>query len=220
MPALDTRLGRLARGEVPAAAPAAAPPQPAPERCELCGAPVAPEHRHVVDTHSRQLLCACRACVIVFDSEGAGGGHFRLVPEHRRRIADFDLDDALWQGLQIPVDMAFFFRSTPAGRVVAFYPGPMGAAESQLELDAWAEIEAANPVLQTMAPDVEALLVDRAQGRRNHWLVPIDDCYSLVGLIRSRWRGLSGGAEVWEEIERFFAGLERQAVTVNREELA
>jgi hypothetical protein len=103
--------------------------------------------------------------------------------------------------------MAFFFRSTPAERVLAFYPSPMGPTESLLELDAWAELEAANPVLGELEPDVEALLVNRARGRREHWLVPIDDCYELVGVIRTRWKGLSGGEEVWEAIGRFFDDL-------------
>jgi hypothetical protein len=41
--------------------------------------------------------------------------------------------------------------------------------------------------------------------------VPIDECYKLVGLIRGRWRGLSGGSEVWREIAAFFAALKNKA---------
>ena len=44
---------------------------------------------------------------------------------------------------------------------------------------------------------------------REHWLVPIDDCYELVGLIRTRWRGFGGGEEVWDAIARFFDDLPR-----------
>jgi hypothetical protein len=33
------------------------------------------------------------------------------VPDRARSIADFDLDEALWDGLRLPVDIAFFFRS-------------------------------------------------------------------------------------------------------------
>jgi uncharacterized protein DUF5947 len=201
------RLARLARqGAAPPAAPA-----PAPERCDLCGQPVPAEHRHLVDIESRELKCTCQACRILFDRREAGGGHFRLVPDRRRRLDDFVMDDVVWASLAIPVDMAFFFHATPAGRVVAFYPGPMGATESQLELDAWATLVAANPVLEDMEDDVEALLVHRARGAREHWLVGLDDCYELVGLIRSRWRGLTGGAEVWDEIARFFDTLNRRA---------
>jgi hypothetical protein len=112
--------------------------------------------------------------------------------------------------------MAFFFYSTPAGRVVAFYPSPMGPTESLLKLGAWEELERNNPVLEGMERDVEALLVNRARGAREHFLVPIDECYSLVGLIRTGWRGLSGGREVWKNIEGFFEELRERSRTVRR----
>jgi len=195
--------GATARADAPAAAPAAEPR----EVCDLCGEPVEPGHRHLVDVAERRILCACRACTILFDRPGAGGGHLKLLPTRRRRLDGFHLDDAAWESLRIPVDMAFFFRSTPAERVLAFYPSPMGPTESLLELETWAELEAANPVLADMEADGEALLVSRARGMHEHWLVPIDDCYELVGLIRSRWKGLAGGEEVWEAIDRFFEDL-------------
>ena len=190
------------------------------EQCELCGGPIPAAHRHVLDLTTRDLKCACRPCTVLFDRRGAGGGHFRLIPERRLRLEGFELDDALWGELRIPVEMAFFFRSSAAERVVAYYPGPMGATESLLELRAWEAIETANPVLGEMEPDVEALLVNRARGARNCWLVPIDDCYELVGLIRTRWRGLTGGKEVWEELGRFFTALDRRSRTpAGREEI-
>ena len=181
------------------------------ERCELCGAPLPADHRHLVDLESRQLLCACRACSVLFDRRAAGGGHYLLVPDRRLRLDDFELDEVAWEQLRIPVDMAFFFHSSAAGRVMAFYPSPMGATESRLELTAWQEISRTNPLLETMEADVEALLVNRAGEKRGHWLVPIDDCYRLVAVIRTRWRGFSGGKEVWVEIERFFEDLDRRA---------
>ena len=121
----------------------------------------------MLDLSTRDLRCACRPCSLLFDRPGAGGGHFRLVPERRLRLTGFELADAAWEELRIPVDMAFFFHSSAAERVVAFYPGPMGATESLLELSAWEAIEAANPVLAGMEPDVEALLVNRARGARD-----------------------------------------------------
>ena len=201
-----TRLARLAQG----ARVRADPPGPAPvlaEQCDMCAAPVPPGHRHMVDINDRRLLCTCRACALLFDSKAAGGGHLRLVPTRRRRLDDFVLDDAQWERLRIPVDMAFFFHNTPAERVSAFYPSPAGPTESLLELEAWTELEAANPILAEMEPDVEALLVSHARDMREHWLVPIDDCYELVGVIRTRWRGFTGGEEVWAEIDRFFDDL-------------
>jgi hypothetical protein len=208
--AASSRLRRLAqRSAEPARAEHAGRPQEE-EQCELCGVRIEPEHKHVVDLSTRALMCACRACSILFDSKAAGGGHYRLVPDRRLLVEDFELDDGQWDSLRIPVEMAFFFHSSQAERVVAFYPGPMGATESLLELDAWVQLQAANPILAELEPDVEALLVRRARGARDHWIVPIDDCYDLVGLIRLRWKGLSGGQEVWQGIEAFFERLRAQ----------
>ncbi|MDX6593975.1 MAG: hypothetical protein QOJ13_3171 [Gaiellales bacterium] len=200
------------------AAPASAPPDGAEEeRCEMCGELIAPTHRHLLDLQKRQLLCACRACSLLFDRSTAGGIHYRLVPDRCLRIADFDLDDVRWNSLSIPVGLAFVFDSSAAERPVAFYPGPMGATESALKLETWSDIVERNPVLAGMEPDVEALLVNRAKGEHDHWLVGVDKCYELVGLIRTRWRGFAGGEEVWQEIEQFFDGLRGQAKAVTRE---
>lgn len=209
----SSRLRRLAQRSAGAVAQAEADAQ---EHCDLCSAPIPAEHQHVLDLSSRQLKCSCRPCALLFDSKAAGGGHYRLIPDRRLRIDDFELDDALWEGLRIPVDMAFFFRDTQAERVSTFYPSPMGATESLLELRAWTELERANPVVGTLTPDVEALLVNRARGESSHWIVPVDDCYDLVGLIRTRWRGLTGGTEVWQAIEQFFERLAGRAKHVTR----
>jgi hypothetical protein len=185
------------------------------EQCELCSEPIPPEHRHLVDVESRELMCVCRACSILFDRSAAGGGHFRLVPDRRLRLEEFEMDDARWASLQIPVDMAFFFRNSKAGRVMAFYPSPAGPTESLLALDAWDELEQANPALLSIEPDVEALLVNRARGAREHYLVPIEDPFRLVALIRTSWRGLTGGKEVWQQIEGFFVELSSRSKTID-----
>jgi Family of unknown function (DUF5947) len=186
------------------------------ERCELCGAPIAPEHRHLLDVSKRELMCTCQACSLLFASDAASAGHYRLVGDRRLRIDDLELDDAAWEELRLPVEMAFFFHSTAAGRVQAFYPSPMGPTESLLGLEAWSELEAANPVLRTLVPDVEALLVNRVRGARGSWIVPISECYALVGLIRTHWRGFTGGAEVWRQIGSFFEELDRRAKPASR----
>jgi len=192
------------------------------EHCEMCAAPVGPSHWHLIDLHNGELMCACQACKLLFDREAAGAGHYRLVPDRRLRLEDFALDDPRWEALRIPVEMAFFFHSTRHERVVALYPSPAGPTESLLELEAWKEIERDNPILGSMKHDVEALLVNRARGKREHFLVPIEDPYRLVALIRTHWRGFSGGKEVWERIEGFFGELSKKAKTVanDREEAA
>jgi hypothetical protein len=210
-PMTSTRLQRLITG------PSVRPSLPrtdrvadAPEHCELCAEPVPDQHRHLLDVSARRLCCACRACSILFDS-AEGGGRYRLVPDRRWYLRDFGLDDARWESLRIPVQVAFFFHDSAANRVVAFYPSPAGAVESLLDLATWERIEADNPVLTQLERDVEALLVSRTHDARGHFLVPIDDCYALVGLIRAGWRGLSGGQQVWDAIGRFFADLRARA---------
>jgi hypothetical protein len=187
------------------------------ERCELCDAPIAADHRHLLDLDRRELLCACRPCSLLFDRGAAANGRLRAVGDRRLRLDGFVLTDALWEQLRLPVDIAFFFDNTPAERVCAFYPGPAGATESQLGLEAWRDLVAANPIVATLTPDVEALLVDRARGARRHWVVPIDDCFALVGLIRTRWTGLTGGKAVWQAIATFFDDLDRRSRPVGRE---
>jgi Family of unknown function (DUF5947) len=208
-------LRRFAEEESEKAAKEAA--QAAQEHCDLCSEPIPPEHRHLLEVSTREIMCVCRACSILFDKEAASEGKYRLIPDRRLFLEDFEMSDVQWESLRVPVDMAFFFYSTPAERVVAFYPSPMGPTESLLRLSAWEELEEDNPLLRGMERDVEALLVNRVRGAREHFLVPIDECYSLVGLIRMRWRGLSGGREVWEEIGRFFEDLRERSKTVRRE---
>jgi hypothetical protein len=207
-------LRRFAEEESEKAAKAA---EAAQENCDLCGEPIPSEHRHLLEVSTREIMCSCRPCSILFDSEAASEGRYRLVPDRRLFLEDFEIGDVQWESLRIPVDMAFFFYSTPAERVVAFYPSPMGPTESLLKLGAWEELKRHNRVLEGMERDVEALLVNRVRGAREHFLVPIDECYSLVGLIRMHWRGLSGGRGVWNEIDKFFEDLRRRSKTIRRE---
>ncbi|MFL5802938.1 MAG: DUF5947 family protein [Roseiflexaceae bacterium] len=179
------------------------------ERCELCSAALAPDHQHLIVPASRQLLCCCDACAILFsDREDA---RYQRVPRRIQFLADFRMTDAQWDSLLIPIGMAFFCTSTPLGHIVALYPSPAGATESLLDLAAWSDLVRDNPILAELEPDVEALLVNRVGSTREYYRVPIDKCYELVGLIRANWRGLSGGSEVWEEIGRFFARLQQQS---------
>lgn len=190
------------------------------ERCELCGTDLAADHQHLIEPANRKLACSCDACAILFSNQSSGQeGKYRRVPKQIRSLPDFRLSDAQWEGLMIPINMAFFFHSSAANRIVTLYPSPAGATESLLPLDTWEELTEQNPALGQMQPDVEALLVNRVRraketGPAEHFIAPIDECYRLTGLIRARWRGLSGGTEVWEEIDRFFADLGRRSIPI------
>src|SRR3982750_4231192 len=133
-------------------------PREAAERCELCSAELTAEHPHLVELAVRQLVCACEPCAILFS--GHANTKYRRVPQVIRSLPDFQITDAEWDGLMIPIGMAFFFYSSTAGKTIAIYPSPAGATESLLDLDTWDTIVQANPMLRDMEPDVEALLVN------------------------------------------------------------
>lgn len=183
------------------------------EACELCTEPIDDDHNHLVDLEGRNLMCACRGCYLLFVSEGAGGNHFKSVPDRYLSLCDIDLSPEQWDGLQIPVSVAFFFLNSPLGRVAAFYPGPAGATESELSLDTWTAIAEANPRLADLQSDVEALLV-RVEPDRSAfqcYIVPIDACYALVGHLRRLWRGFDGGTEANAMLDSFFDDVRAKA---------
>jgi hypothetical protein len=187
-------------------------PQPAGERCEMCAEPVADEHQHVVNVAARQLMCVCRACYLLF-TDAAANLRYRAVPDRFLSFPDFGLGRREWEALQIPVGVAFFFRNSALDRTVAFYPGPAGATESELDMAAWAAASC-DPRVGLLADDVEALLVrvpDDAS-EPECFLVPIDACYEFVGGLRLLWRGFDGGAQARDFIDGFFAGVAQRSV--------
>jgi hypothetical protein len=185
------------------------------EHCELCAVELSNDHPHLVELASRQLVCACTACALLFD--GLQGGKYKRISDGVRFLPDFAMTDAQWDSLIIPINLAFFFHSSIENRTIALYPSPAGAVESMLPLDTWTSIVASNPVLNGLQSDIESLLVNRI-GRSGkppeYYIAPIDECYRLVGLIRANWKGLSGGAEAWDEIDRFFSDLRSRAEVV------
>jgi hypothetical protein len=98
--------------------------------------------------------------------------------------------------------------------MMAMYPSPARAVELLLSLESWNEIAAAHRDLQSMEADVETFLVNRVGTQAQYYIVPIDECFRLVGFIRMHWRGLSGGADVWKEINQFFGELKSRNTEV------
>lgn len=177
------------------------------EHCELCSEVISADHRHLLDLSSRALICSCQACSLLFSNDGAGARKYLLVPRRYLSLTDFQMTEQQWDELMIPVNMAFIFRSSGSKHVMAFYPSPAGATESLLDLEGWELLTSSNPILHDLEPDVEALLINRVKDAREHYIVPVDACYQLVGLIRMSWKGLSGGTETWEAINGFFEGI-------------
>jgi hypothetical protein len=171
------------------------------EHCDFCSAGLAERHRHLLDTERNEPMCVCQACSLLFHRDAASAGHYRLVPERRTRLPAVST-----KRLGVPVGLAFFVPQE-SGTVIAHYPSPAGATQWEVDSEAWAAVQAECPAVAELEPGVQALLVNTARDRRQHWLVPIDDCFALVAVVRREWKGLSGGSTVWPQIDAFFEQL-------------
>jgi hypothetical protein len=192
-------LGRLARP---------APVDEAVEKCEVCGQSLSDEHRHLLEMSERRILCACEPCIAM------KSGIEDYVPVGTRFVwlDDFVFSDELWAAFQLPVGLAFFMISTGTNSVVALYPSPAGATECELHLESWEQLVDANPILNDLEADGEALVVNRmGDAVREHAIVPIDECYRLVGLIKSTWQGISGGTAIEDAVPKFFEYVRHRA---------
>lgn len=196
----------------------AAPREPPPGRtpaavrdhCELCPVGLSDDHRHLLHLDERRIVCVCETCW----SMRSGDPEYRATGGRTVWLDDFVLADDVWAAFQIPIGLAFMMRSSIDGRIVAMYPSPAGATESELDLDAWERLVAANPALARLEPDAEALIVNRIATPARYVVVPIDQAYRLVGLIKARWEGISGGTETEDAVAEFFAGLRERTAGV------
>ena len=189
-----------------AAAPATAGSE---EACDLCGVSIAADHRHLLHLVERRIVCSCEACWAM----RAGEGDYRPTGNRTLWLPDLELPDDLWAGFQIPIGLAFFMRSTVTECVVAMYPSPAGATESELHFEAWGRMTELNPVLRDLEPDVEGLIVNRLISPAVYVIAPIDRCYALTGAIKATWEGISGGTGVEHAVTDFFERLRAEAAS-------
>jgi hypothetical protein len=178
------------------------------ELCDLCGVTIPAEHRHLLHVGERRIVCACEACWAM----RSGEGDYRPTGHRTVWLSDLQIPDELWAAFQIPIGLAFFMRSTVTECVVAMYPSPAGATESELHFDAWDRMLSLNPVLRNLEPDIEGLVVNRLSDTPAYAIAPIDRCYALTGAIKASWEGISGGSGVESAVEEFFRGLRTKAV--------
>ena len=198
-------------GAVPEGGRAGAAAPAAEEKCEFCAAGIPAEHGHVADLGQSSLMCACRACYLLFTHGQAARGRYRSVPDRYLEDPGRPMTAAEWDLLEIPVGLAFFLRSSAAGEVTGFYPSPAGATQCRLDLAAWGRLAADHPLLAAIAPDVEAALICRTGDRVEHFLVPVDACYELAGRMRRYWRGFDGGEEARQSIAGFLSEVRSRA---------
>ncbi len=202
----------------PGPAGAGQPAGPDEEHCEFCATGIPAGHGHVADLEQSSLMCACRACYLLFTQPGAGRARYRSVPDRYLRDPDRTLSAAEWDELQIPVGLAFFLYRSDVAELDCFYPSPAGATQCALDLPAWQRLAAAHPLLGQAEPDVEAVLISQDESAGlEYFIVPVDACYELAGRMRMLWRGFDGGAEARQSIAEFLAGVRRRAKPAPRD---
>ncbi len=176
------------------------------ERCDLCATEIPAGHGHVADLEAASLLCACRACYLLFTQRNAGRGRYQTVPDRYLQDPGRVMTPVQWDQLEVPVGLAFFLRtSRDSGALSGFYPSPAGVTECQLDLQLWQQLAADYPLLSAAADDVEAILISRSDDGVEYFLVPVDVCYELAGRMRLQWHGFDGGAEARQSITAFLA---------------
>jgi Fe-S cluster biogenesis protein NfuA len=177
------------------------------ERCDLCGTTVPEDHRHLLNLVERRIECVCESCWAL----RSGDAEYRPTGGRTLWLGELELPDEVWASFQIPIGLAFFMESSTAGCVVAMYPSPGGATESELHFSSWSRAVELNPILADLEPDVEALIVNRLSDPPAYAIAPIDRCYALTGTVKVNWEGLSGGPGVGEAVSGFFEELRVQA---------
>lgn len=178
-------------------------------RCELCSLPLAELHRHLFESATKELVCACDGCAYTF--QGVAGTRYKPVPRDARALDDAVASQIPWEQLSLPINLAFFVRDGDTGHVCGYYPSPGGVTKSNLPFDAFDDLFPGAALAENMEDDVEALLVNRLTQKTEAFIVPIDRCYELAGLIRIHWRGFSGGEDMRQEMEAFFNGIRSTA---------
>jgi len=178
------------------------------EHCDLCGVTIPEDHRHLLHLVERRIACSCEACW----GMRSGEGDYRPVGNRTLWLGGLEIPDDLWASFQIPIGLAFFMESTVTNCVVAMYPSPAGATESELHFESWSRMIALNPVLAGMEPDIEGLIVNRLSDPPAYVIAPVDICYALTGTIKASWEGISGGGAVEQAVAGFFERLRERAV--------
>jgi hypothetical protein len=207
-PSVPVGAGAGANGLNRTSAPHTPPAAASEERCDLCGTTIPADHRHLLNLVERRIECTCESCWAL----RSGDAEYRPTGGRTLWLPGLELPEEVWASFQIPIGLAFFMESTIAGCVVALYPSPGGATESELHFSSWSRMIELNPILAELEADIEGLIVNRLSDPPAYSIAPIDRCYALTGTIKVNWEGISGGPKVRDAVSSFFDELERQAV--------
>lgn len=173
------------------------------EICDLCELPIPPKHRHLLHLEERRIVCVCGTCWAI----RSGDAEYRPTGNRTVWLEDFNLPGDLWASFQVPIGLCFFFNSGSVNSVIGMYPSPAGATECELYLEAWEELKELNPVLEGLETDIEALMINRLSDPPQYAIAPTDRAYELVGIVKAKWEGISGGPELKKAVEAYFDDL-------------
>ena len=84
-----------------------------------------------LNLEERRIECACESCFAL----RSGDPEYRPTGARTLWLEGLRIPDEVWASFQIPIGLAFFFRSSALGRAIALYPSPAGPTESLLTLD-------------------------------------------------------------------------------------
>jgi hypothetical protein len=185
-------------------------PGPDAERCEVCAQPLAERHAHLYDPRRRRLCCACEGCA---PGAGRASSPWKRVPTRVLALRGLSIPTSLWRALGVHVELAFLRRvgADSAVEVLASYPSAAGPTETRVEFVVWQQVLARHSALPELLPDVEALLANRLNGAESYYLAPIDECYRLVGLLRSQPFGRGAEPMLRPALAGFFRELSARA---------
>jgi hypothetical protein len=151
--------------------------------CDLCAAPMAEAHEHLLELQERRVVCACRACSLLFP--GAGGAVYRRIESRAVRLPEVVLTGEDFRSLGVPVRLAFLGPSVVHDCVFAVYPNARGATESTVNRASWDALVHTHPSLAAIEPDVEGFFVNASENQYDAYRLSIDVCFRMVGVLRA-----------------------------------
>ncbi|MBB2941033.1 hypothetical protein FB565_000737 [Actinoplanes lutulentus] len=167
-------------------------------RCGVCATRTSTGGLHLVDLAQRSLVRGCADC-------HQNPGELRPVPDRYLELPGEVTAQETWDDLHVPAGLAFVWRADD--RLLVCGPAPDRAVEHDLPVTVWERMIKRHPAFATLRPGVEALIIRRAGA----FLVPIDACYELAGLLRTSWRGFDGARDTRGSLTMFFAKLSANA---------
>ena len=159
-------------------------------------------------SNDRRILCACATCW----AQRSGDPNLRPTGSRVVWLEDFSLPDELWARLEVPIGLSFFMYSSSVEAMVAMYPSPAGATESELKLDGLG-----GPARRSIRSSSRSSPTPRRSSstgcpdQPSYVIAPIDECYAPRRRVKVNWEGISGGDAIERAVPTFFERLRQRS---------